>query len=435
MSTKHDAMCGALRDSAPLVLVWVVIFLGFDSSAHAQASASPYPRLEVFARALSHIENSYVGQADPDALIEGAIRGMLKVLDPHSSYLDRTELHQLMDDTQGRFGGVGVEIDVRDGWLTVLRVIPGGPAERAGVMAGDRFLTIEGESARDLPIDDAIVRMRGAPGTHVRVALRRAGVESAVDVTLTRAVIDVAAVEGRLLEDGCVYVSLRAFQQNTVDELRAVLDTAVERAGKRGVRGVLLDLRDNPGGLLSAAVLVADEFLSDGVIVSTRSRGGKLLRENTASRAGTRPAWPMVALVNGYSASSSEIVAGALQDHRRAVIAGTRTFGKGSVQNVIDLPDGSALKLTTALYYTPSGASIQARGIVPDVLIEQLDAATLEQARRGQASTSEADLSGHLVVQPKGSAALDTKAGASSDYQGTMALQVLRALVAQAAAR
>ncbi len=384
--------------------------------------------------------------------MQGAIRGMLKVLDPHSAYLDSNELRVLTDDTEGRFGGVGIEIDVHDGWLEVVRVMPSGSALRAGIQPGDRFLAIDGVPARDLSIDEAITRMRGEPGTQVRVTLRRRGAEQAIEAVLTRQIIDVPAVDGRVLDDRIVYVTLRAFQENTADELRQVLDQAVEHtAGKGGVRGVLLDLRDNPGGLLSSAVLVADEFLSDGVIVSTRGRGGKLLRESRASKAGTRPNWPMVVLVNGYSASAAEILAGALHDQHRAVLVGTRTFGKGSVQNVIDLPDGSALKLTTALYFTPNGTSIQARGIEPDVLIAQLDSKLLHEAQLGAGQMTEASLSNHLFVAADGdrsldatrkSTARDAPHGApvaadgggstfSDDYQAAMAHQILRALIAR----
>lgn len=424
------------------------------------ASQSPYSRLEIFARALAHIENSYVSEPDHEALLEGAIRGMLKVLDPHSSYLDAAELRILTDDTEGRFGGVGIEIDVQDGWLVVVRVMPGGPAERAGVLAGDRFLTIDGRPARDISIDEAITRMRGEPGTQVRATLRRSDVEQAVSVVLTRALIEVPAVVGRVLPDRIVHVALRAFQENTAEELRRVLDEAILVTAKSGgVRGVLLDLRDNPGGLLSAAVLVADEFLRDGVIVSTRARGGKLLRENRATSAGTRPDWPMVVLVNGYSASAAEIVAGALRDHQRAVLVGVRTFGKGSVQNIIDLPDGSALKLTTALYYTPSGASIQAKGIEPDVVIPQLDAKVLHEAAAAGGEYAEAMLDNHLPGASKDAPARTTGAvppsprteprkgpatgalGATTapsfadDYQAAMAHQVLRALVTERSRR
>jgi carboxyl-terminal processing protease len=428
------------------------------SAVSAQTgSAGAYPRLEVFARALAHIEASYVGEVSDDALIEGAIRGMLKVLDPHSAYLNAAELRILDSDAEGQFGGVGIEVDVNDGWLTVLRVMPGGPAAKAGIQAGDRFLRIDGKPARDVSIEDALQSMRGEPGTRVSVSLRRRNAPNAIDLTLTRAIIHIDAVEGRLLSDGIVYVQLRVFQQDTITQLRRVLDEAVDSAaasGKAGpaahggkVSGVLLDLRDNPGGLLSAAVLVADEFLNDGVIVSTRGRGGKLLRENRAQSTGTRPSWPIVVLTNGYSASAAEIVAGALHDHERAVLVGTRTFGKGSVQNVVELPDGTAMKLTTALYYTPSGTSIQARGIEPDVHIEQLDPAVLREARLGAGEVSEATLAGHLGEPsaprdpppppstdrklPKQPSGADERQPAfQDDYQAFMGHQVLRALLA-----
>jgi carboxyl-terminal processing protease len=417
------------------------------------AKSPPYPRLEIFARALSHIENSYVGDVNQDAIIEGAIRGMLKVLDPHSAYLNANELRILDNDTQGQFGGVGIEVDVNDGWLTVLRVMPNGPAARAGVQPGDRLLSIEGSPARDLSIEEALSRMRGEPGTQVRVQLRRRGVEAAVSVALVREIIHIDAVEGRLLPDRVVYVQLRIFQEDSAEQLHRVIDEAVDHAARDGgVRGILLDLRDNPGGLLSSAVLIADEFLRDGVIVSTRGRGGKLLRESRASAAGTRPDWPMVVLVNGYSASASEIVAGALHDHHRAVLVGTRTFGKGSVQNVIDLPDGSAMKLTTALYYTPNGTSIQAKGIEPDVAIDQLDPNVLREARLGSGEITEASLVGHLALPSAApeSAAPPAKPAAKSratprtptagvpagppfesDYQAFMGHQMLKALIAQ----
>lgn len=443
MRSRHASSAWA---ACLLTSFWV------GTAAAESVKSSPYSRLEIFARALSHIENSYVGTVDDDAIIEGAIRGMLKVLDPHSAYLDAEELRVLDSDTEGQFGGVGIEVDVHDGWLTVLRVMPGSPAARAGVLAGDRLLSIEGEPARDVSIDEALLRMRGEPGTQVHVQLRRLGVEAAVDVTLTREIIRVQAVEGRLLPDRIVYIQLRLFQEDSVEQFRHVLDEASDHAARAGgVTGVLLDLRDNPGGLLSAAVAIADEFLSDGVIVSTRGRNGKLLRENRASASGTRPDWPMVVLVNGYSASASEIVAGALHDQHRAVLVGTRTFGKGSVQNVIELPDGSALKLTTALYFTPNGTSIQARGIEPDVAIEQLDPNVLRQARSSGSGFSEASLAGHLAMpgatEPKApapksapralprapSSAEHARPEFESDYQAFMGHQVLKALIVQAA--
>jgi carboxyl-terminal processing protease len=378
---------------------------------------------------------------------------MVQTLDPHSTYLDPEEYRILASDTSGRFGGIGVEIDVRDGWLHVTRVIEDGPAAAAGVRPGDRFLAIEGRMARDLPIDEAVRRMRGEPGTRVRVRLRRPGQDDAVDVTITRATVELRAVETRLLPDRLLYVRLRAFQETTAAELRRALDQAAAEAARAGgVRGVLLDLRDNPGGLLQQAVLVSDEFLASGVIVTTKGRGGQVLDEARARASGTRPDWPMVVLVNGYTASAAEIVAGALQDHRRAVVVGQRTWGKGSVQNVIELPDQSALKLTIARYYTPSGRSIQATGIEPDVTLDPVDDAALVQALRGREVVSEATLDRHLEndgdpgrrgaspaagsappsrEQPRQGPSAEARDAPpfASDYQARMALQTLRALV------
>jgi carboxyl-terminal processing protease len=423
------------------------------SSARAEPQAnSPYQKLAIFARALAHVEQSYVSDVDPDRLIYGAIRGMLGALDPHSSFMDPEQFRILSDDAEGRYGGVGIEIDARDGWLTVVSVFPAGPAARAGVKPGDRFLAIAGIAARDLPIEQAQERMRGEPGTQVAVVLRRPDVDEAIALTLTREVIEVRAVDARVLPDGIVYVHLKVFQETTASELHHAIDEAVERSAARGgaVTGVMLDLRDNPGGLLSSAVAVADQFLRQGVIVSTRGRGGQLMREQRASAIGTWPDWPIVVLINGYTASAAEIVAGALRDQKRATTLGTRSFGKGSVQNVIELPDQSAMKLTTALYYTPNGHSIQAEGIEPDVAVEQLDPETLQKARLARSEVSEAALAQHIAAQdlPPPATATDRASahgpapaggiGASDpfadDYQARMGHQVLTALIAAARA-
>jgi carboxyl-terminal processing protease len=424
-----------------LLTLFVSAAVSFSSLAAAAISGqSPYENLAIFARVLSHIELSYVGEVEQKKLVYGAIRGMVRTLDPHSDYLDPDEYRVLMSDTRGRFGGVGVEIDVRDGWLTVTAVFPSSPAARANLKPGDRFVTIDGMRARDLPIEEAIRRMRGEPGTEVRVSLRREDDAPAIEATLRRETIQVNAVEGRLLADGHLYVRLRVFQETVARELADVLDEASQRsAAQGGLKGLLLDLRDNPGGLLDQAVLVADEFLESGPIVSTRGRGGRELALASARRIGTRPDFPVVVLVNGFTASAAEIVSGALQDQRRALIVGTRTFGKGSVQNVIDLPDQSALKLTVARYYTPNGRSIQAHGIEPDVLIEQG-----EMPRTGDVQgLSEASLEGHLAGEqaPESKAAESAReqrrvAGHASagrgpfsdDLQANLAYQTLRAV-------
>lgn len=409
------------------------------------ANASPFANLGIFARALAHIENAYVDPVDQDALVHGAIRGMVSALDPHSTYLDPEEYRILTSDTRGRFAGIGVEIAPRDGWLTVLGVFEHGPAAEAGIRPGDRFLTIEGRDARDLRIQDAVRLMRGEPGTSVRVALRRPGREEALELTMVRAFIEVNPVEASLLSDGVLYLRLKAFQGNTFDEMQSAIETAQREHGSE-LRGIVLDLRNNPGGLLHQSVEVVDAFIEDGIIVSTRGRGGEMLSESRARRRGTWPRWPMVTLINGYSASAAEIVAGALQDHERSLIMGTRSWGKGSVQNVIELPDASALKLTIARYYTPSGRSIQAQGIEPDLPVEQVPPGVLRQARRDAANRfNEASLSNHLraedadadaAAEPEDGAGRDAirdeaaEDGApfADDHQVQMALQTLRAM-------
>jgi len=408
-------------------------------SAHAQSKeSSPYYKLEAFTRALAHIEQSYVDVPDGERLMRGAIRGMVEELDPHSVYLDRDELQILEDDAEGRYAGIGTEIDVRDGWLTINAVLDGSPAQRAGLKPGDRFLLIDGVPARDMPMLEAIRRMRGEPGTRVRVAVRRNHVEDAIERELTRELVAIRAVDARVLEDATVMLRLRVFQETTASELRRALEQSQKAAAPHGgIRGMVIDLRDNPGGLVAAAVDVADEFLDEGVIVETRGRGDRVLQTQTASRAGARLEFPIVLLVNARTASAAEILAGALRDHERAVVVGERTFGKGSVQNVIGLPDGSAIKLTTARYYTPSGRAIQARGIEPDVVVE---ASSVPRSLL-DAPIREADLDRHLSA-----ADLDAPAGArgsrgarltpgaatafQSDGQARAALQVLRALIA-----
>ena len=408
-------------------------------TAHAQSKEqSPYYKLEAFTRALAHIEQSYVDVPDGERLMRGAIRGMVEELDPHSAYLDRDELQILEDDAEGRYAGIGTEIDVRDGWLTVSAVLDGSPAQRAGLKPGDRFLLIDGVPARDMPLLDAIGRMRGAPGTRVRVALRRNNVDDAIERELTREMIAVRAVDARVLPDATVVLRLRVFQETTASELRHALEQSTEACAPHGgIRGMVIDLRDNPGGLVVAAVDVADEFLSDGVIVETRGRGDRVLQTESATRSGTQPNYPLVLLVNARTASAAEILAGALRDHDRAVVVGERTFGKGSVQNVIGLPDGGAIKLTTARYYTPSGRAIQARGIEPDVLVDA-DATARSVL---DAPLREADLERHLSPadldppsQTPSSRAARTEpeeaAPFAQDPPARTALQVLRALIA-----
>jgi carboxyl-terminal processing protease len=399
-------------------------------AAHSDGPrASPYRRLGVIAQVLAHIENSYVDPVDEDRIVDGAVRGMVNTLDPHSSYLSPEDYALLEADTTGQFGGVGVEIDARGDFLTVLVPFAGSPAARAGVRAGDEILEIEGHDARGMDVDEAVRQMRGRPGTHVHMTLRRRGQTQPIRVELTREVIHVVSVESRSLPDSIGYVAIKSFQDRTSDEVSRALDELTRAAGGR-LRGLVLDLRFNPGGLLDESVFVADQFLREGVIVSTRGRNGQAQDEARARAAGTRPEFPIVVLVNGYSASAAEILAGALQDHHRALIVGQRTFGKGSVQSVIDLPDGGALKLTIARYFTPSGRSIQAQGIAPDVMVDEGEA---PEAPRDP--ERERDLEQHLPSSERGDPEPAPIPGSDiRDLQLRTGYQLLRGLIRTAEA-
>ncbi len=382
--------------------VGAALAASFGAGALAERSASAIPprasayrRLGVLSQVMAHIENSYVDAVDEDRLIDGAIRGMVGTLDPHSSYLNAEEYALLESDTTGQFGGVGVEIDARGDYLTVIAPIAGSPAARAGVRAGDEILQIEGRDARGLDVDEAVRRMRGAPGSHVRVVLQRRGQSEPLRLDLVREVVHVSSVESHVMEGGVGYLSIKSFQERASDEVGRALDE-LTRASNGRLRGLVLDLRNDPGGLLDEAIFIADEFLAEGVIVSTRGRDGSAQDEARAHAAGTRPDFPVVVLVNEYTASAAEILAGALQDHRRATLVGTRTFGKGSVQTVVDLPDGGALKLTIARYFTPSGRSIQAQGIAPDVQVEQVALPDAPAPGSPEAPERERDLDQHL---------------------------------------
>lgn len=407
-------------------VVGFLLGVGLDALSAQADAPSPLRHLDRFAEVLALVDRHYVEPVDVDALLAGASRGVVETLDPHSQYLDPEEYALFQSATEGRFVGIGVQIELRDGWLLVTTVFPGGPAALGGVQPGDRVLAIDGVLARDLRIEEAVRRVRGESGSFVELALRREGVEDAVRVRLARAPVTVRAVESRLLPDDTLYVRLRVFQESTAEELRRALDDAVLATRPRaGVAGVLLDLRQNPGGLLSQAAEVADEFLADGVIVSMRGRDGRSHGELRASRRGTRPDWPVVVLVDGFSASASEIVAGALRDHRRAVVVGTRTFGKGSVQTVLPLRGGAGLKLTTARYFTPSGRSIQAQGIEPDVIVPATEPPAPPAEPRPQ--PTEASLDRHLGPGRPELPRASSFELFPDDYQAAMAHQTLRA--------
>ncbi len=327
-----------------------------------------YENLEVFTNILAIVQKNYVDQVATKQLVEGAINGMLTSLDPHSAYLTPDLYRELQVDTQGSFGGLGIEITVKNGILTVVSPIEDTPAFRAGIKPGDQILKIEGEFTKDMSLVEAVKKMRGPKGTKVTLSLRREGVPDLFDVGVMREIIEIQSVKSRPLDKGYGYVRVTQFQERTDEDLEKAIDKF--RKGNAGkLEGLVLDLRNNPGGLLTQAVRVSDLFVDSGLIVYTDGRLESQKQRYYAHKRKDRVECPMVVLVNGGSASAAEIVAGALQDHRRALILGTQTFGKGSVQTILPIGDNSALRLTTARYYTPRGRSIQATGITPDIIM------------------------------------------------------------------
>ena len=350
------------------VLVVLTLSLGGTSASKGVDRSATYEQLKLFTDVLSIIQNQYVDETEPREVIYGAVRGMLRSLDPHSSFMDPESYREMQVETSGSFGGLGIEITIRDDMLTVVAPIDGTPAWRAGIQPGDRIIKIEGLVTKDLSLADAVKKMRGPKGTKVTITVMRDGTKEPFDVQLTREVIQVQSIKSQELEPGIAYIRIRQFQERTAADMIA----AVEKLDKGGqLNGIILDLRYNPGGLLSSAVEVSEEFLGDGkLVVYTEGRVRNQNMRFTAHAKHSVTEVPLVVLVNGGSASASEIVAGAIQDHGRGVIIGTQTFGKGSVQTIIPLSDGSGLRLTTARYYTPKGRSIHGKGITPDIVIE-----------------------------------------------------------------
>ncbi|MBN2717534.1 MAG: S41 family peptidase [Deltaproteobacteria bacterium] len=391
----------------------------------AQSKQGPYRKLDVFSRVLSLIEQSHVSTPDEDALMEGAIRGMLRALDPHSSYLSPEDFRMLQEDTEGNFCGVGMEVGMKDGHLTVITPMPDSPAIKAGVLPGDRIVKIEGEPTANMDLMAAVQKMRGRAGTEVKISIKRED-KDIINLVLTRAEIEIQSVESDLLEPGYAHIRIKAFQEGTSANLRDQLRHMNLISG--GLKGVVLDLRRNPGGLMYEAVKVSDLFVSDGLLLSTKGRGGVTIESFKAHRPGTFDDIKLVVLIDGASASASEIVAGALQDNGRAMVVGMRSFGKGSVQTIIPLRDGGALKLTTSRYYTPSGRSIQAEGIAPDVTVESLNAPEPDEMTAAISEMpAEGDLPGHLGNEKK--SADDKSAIQLDDYQLRMGFQILKGLV------
>lgn len=357
--------------AALLVLFfWLGLFGVRDHAEVRAVSDETYEKLKIFTDVLEKVQQNYLEPVDSKKLMYGAIKGMLETLDPHSAFLDPDIYKELQVETKGSFGGLGIEITIRDGVLTIVSPIEDTPAFRAGLKAGDRILKIDGRPTKEMTLFEAVKLMRGKKGTEVVLTIVREASPEPMEVKLVRDIIKIRSVKSRLIENAYGYIRITQFQEDTSEELKKALKD-LEAQCPTGLKGLVLDLRNNPGGLLDQAVQVADEFLESGKIVYTDGRMDSQRMEFFAHPQKDKHLYSMIVLVNGGSASASEIVAGALQDQRRAVLLGTTTFGKGSVQTIIPLEDGSGLKLTTAQYFTPSGRSIQAKGIEPDIVVPE----------------------------------------------------------------
>ncbi len=387
-----------------------------------EASSETYRQLNLFGDVFAKVREDYVEEVDDKALIEAAINGMLSSLDPHSSYLSAKNYDGMKVQTRGKFGGLGIEVTMENGLVKVVSPIDDTPAAAAGVQAGDYITHLDGEAVLGLTLSEAVEKMRGLVDTDLDLTIRRAGQKEPVELTITRAIITVQSVRGRLEDGDILYVRVSSFTEQTDKGLRKTVEKLKKEAGD-DYKGLILDLRNNPGGLLDQAIAVSDAFLEKGEIVSTRGRKADDANRYNAKVDDIVDGRPVVVIINGGSASASEIVAGALQDHGRAVVLGTKSFGKGSVQTIVPLQGNGAMRMTTARYYTPSGNSIQAKGITPDIEVEQATIDVLEQ----RAGRSEADLRNHLENGTEGEDATKPEAKIGEETPEVQDYQLLRA--------
>ncbi|MEW5757862.1 MAG: S41 family peptidase [Candidatus Omnitrophota bacterium] len=357
-----------------ILSIFIICNLCFSADITRQSKDELYQNIELFSDAITLIQSDYVDEKAPKDLIYGALQGMLSSLDPHSQFLTPDEFKDLKIDTSGKFGGLGIELGIKDGLLTIITPLEDAPAWRAGVKAGDRIVKIDGQSTRQLTLDDAVKKLRGKPGTEVTITVLREKEDKFLDIKIVRDIIKIKDIkDAQILEDNIGYIRLIEFRENTARDLNSTL----ERLTKEGMNGLILDLRNNPGGLLDAAVDVTSEFIEpQRIIVTTKGRIERQNLELKSNFSNPYLSMPMVVLINQGSASGSEILAGCLQDYKRAIILGEQSFGKGSVQTVIPLPDGSALRLTTSKYFTPLGQTIHGKGITPDIIVESTEVVT-----------------------------------------------------------
>ncbi len=403
--------------------------MAFVVPAMAQNNNSEtYRQLNLFGDIFERVRAGYVEEISDESLIEAAVNGMLTSLDPHSSYLSPKNFRDMQTQTRGEFGGLGIEVTMENGYVKVVSPIDDTPAFRAGLKSGDLITHLDTEPVQGLTLSEAVEKMRGKVGSDLKLTIRREGREP-FDVTVTRDIIKIRSVRSRMEGNDIAYVRITSFsEQTTAGMERAINRLKEEAAGK--LKGVVLDLRNNPGGLLDQSVKISDAFLNQGEIVSTRSRRADEGQRFNAKPGDITEGLPIVILVNGGSASASEIVAGALQDHRRAIILGTRTFGKGSVQTIIPLSGHGAIRLTTARYYTPSGRSIQAKGIDPDIVVEQakLEKITQPERRREENLRGRLDNPSGGNDSGPGGVAEKKEAKGPDDYQLSRALDLLRGI-------
>lgn len=374
-----------------LLLPAVVLFMASPAKIWAEER---YAELQNFSKILNLIQQYYVDPVDTKKLISGAIKGMLKELDPHTNYMPAELFKDFESETAGEFGGIGIEISIQNGVLTIISPIDDTPAWKAGIKAGDKVVAIDAQSTKGFTLVEASALLKGKNGEPITLTVVRDNLEKPLDIKIVRGQVKLKSVKSVQLDNGYLYVRITSFIESTSKELEKTL---AEYSGKnKKFEGILLDLRRNPGGLLEQAIRVSDLFIKEGVIVSTIGRDPKSKEVSSATKNAPYPDVPIVVLINEYSASASEIVSGALQDNKRAVIVGERSFGKGSVQSVIKLGDGSGLKLTVARYFTPSGVSIQSEGIKPDIEIEEVDSSLFAKAITDKKASREKDIQGHL---------------------------------------
>ena len=381
------------KNKVILVALAVAVFVG--GGPIRSFAEDRYAELQIFSKILSLIQQYYVEEVDTKKLVTGAIKGMLRELDPHTSYMPPDVYKDFESETAGEFGGLGIEISIQNGVLTIISPIEDTPAWKAGIKPGDKIVAIDGNSTKGFSLVEASSALKGKNGDKITLSVVRENIEKPIDISIVRGKVKIRSIKATELDDGYIYIKITSFIENTGPDLEKVLTDYKKRQNGK-IEGILIDLRRNPGGLLDQAIRVSDMFLKDGIIVSTIGRDPKNKEVNYASKKGQFSEPPIVVLINEFSASASEIVSGALQDNKRAIIVGERSFGKGSVQSAIRLPDGSALKLTVARYYTPSGISIQSEGIKPDIEIEDVNAEAFSKAINKPSSFREKDMAGHL---------------------------------------